>query len=44
MVEQDVEFKSDEENFRLIFVRRIKVNGETLHEKSWKEVIPRDYQ
>lgn len=43
-LEQDVEFKSDEKNFRLIFIRRIKVNGEVLHEKRWDETIPRDFQ
>ena len=43
-LEQDVEFKSDENNFQLIFVRRIKVNDEVLHEKSWDETFPRDFQ
>jgi putative CocE/NonD family hydrolase len=43
-LEQDVEFKSDENNFRLIFIRRIKVNGELFHEKKWDEIIPRDFQ
>jgi putative CocE/NonD family hydrolase len=42
--EQDVSFSSDEENFRLIFNRRVKVNGETRHEKQWDEIIPRDFQ
>ncbi len=43
-LEQDVTFSSDEENFRLIFHRRLKVNGEVTHEKSWDEIIPRDFQ
>ncbi len=43
-LEQDVEFKSDENNFRLIFIRRILVNGELLHEKQWDEIFPRDFQ
>jgi len=42
--EQDVEFSSDTENFRLIFNRRVKVNGRVKHEKHWDEIIPRDFQ
>jgi putative CocE/NonD family hydrolase len=42
--EQEVEFSSDAVNFRLIFKRRVKLNGEVIHEKEWDEVIPRDYQ
>jgi putative CocE/NonD family hydrolase len=42
--EQDVEFSSDETNFRLIFRRRVRQDGELIHEKSWDEIIPRDYQ
>ncbi len=43
-LEQDVTFSSDEDNFHLIFHRRLKVNGEVTHEKSWDEIIPRDFQ
>jgi uncharacterized protein len=43
-LEQDVEFTSDVNNFRLKFIRRIKVNGEVLHEKTWDDLIPRDFQ
>ena len=43
-LEQDVEFESDLEDFRMKFVRRIKVNGQLLHEKNWDEVFPRDFQ
>lgn len=43
-VEQDVTFKSGAKNFRLIFVRRFKVNGTLMHEKTWDETIPRDFQ
>jgi hypothetical protein len=43
-LEQDVEFKSDPKNFRMIFIRRIKVDGEIVHEKHWDEVFPRDFQ
>ena len=42
--EQNVEFKSDEENFYLTFHRWVSVNGELYKEKVWKEVIPRDFQ
>ena len=42
--EQNVEFKSDEENFYLIFHRWVSVNGELYKEKVWQEVIPRDFQ
>ena len=42
--EQNVEFKSDEENFYLDFHRRVLVNDELFKEKSWEEVIPRDFQ
>ena len=43
-LEQDVEFKSDQNNFRLVFIRRIKVNGKIIHEKRWDEIFPRDFQ
>ncbi|SVB96228.1 uncharacterized protein METZ01_LOCUS249082, partial [marine metagenome] len=42
--EQNVEFKSDEENFYLKFHRWVSVNGELYKEKVWQEVIPRDFQ
>jgi len=42
--EQNVEFKSDEDNFYLIFHRWVSVNGELYKEKVWEEVIPRDFQ
>ena len=42
--EQEVEFSSDATQFRLIFKRRARVDGEVLHEKEWDEVIPRDFQ
>jgi hypothetical protein len=43
-LEQDVEFKSDPKNFRMIFTRRLIVNGEIVHEKHWDETFPRDFQ
>jgi putative CocE/NonD family hydrolase len=42
--EQDVVFSSDLENFRLVFTRRLKVNGQVVREKHWDELIPRDFQ
>jgi len=42
--EQEVQFSSDAENFRLIFKRRVNLDGEVIHEKEWDEVIPRDFQ
>ena len=43
-MEQNVVFKSDLKNFHMNFIRRFKVDGETLHEKQWKEIFPRDFQ
>jgi len=42
--EQNVEFKSDPENFYLTFHRWVSVNGTLLREKVWEETIPRDHQ
>ena len=42
--EQEVLFSSDIKNFRLIFKRWLRVNGEIVHEKQWDETIPRDFQ
>ncbi len=42
--EQTVEFTSDEQNFRLKFHRWVDVDGERFREKTWDEVIPRDFQ
>ena len=43
-MEQNVVFKSDLKNFHMNFIRRFKVDGETLHEKQWDEIFPRDFQ
>ena len=43
-MEQNVVFKSDLKNFYMNFIRRFKVDGETLHEKQWNEIFPRDFQ
>jgi hypothetical protein len=42
--EQDVTFRSDKQNFHLLFERRLLVNGELYREKRWDETIPRDFQ
>ncbi|MDA9109378.1 CocE/NonD family hydrolase [Woeseiaceae bacterium] len=42
--EQNVEFKSDPENFKLKFHRWILVDGEKQRERIWEEAIPRDFQ
>ena len=42
--EQNVEFKSDPENFDLTFHRWVSINGEKFKEKKWQETIPRDFQ
>ena len=42
--EQNVEFRSDPENFYLNFHRWVSINGELYKEKVWQEVIPRDFQ
>ena len=43
-LEQDVEINSELKNLRMIFTRRLKVNGEIEHEKHWDETFPRDVQ
>ena len=43
-MEQNVVFKSDLKNFHMNFIRRCKVDGETVHEKQWNETFPRDFQ
>jgi hypothetical protein len=42
--EQTVEFTSDEENFTLKFHRWAVEDGELYVEKTWEEVLPRDFQ
>ena len=42
--EQNVEFRSDPENFYFTFHRWVSINGELYKEKVWQEVIPRDFQ
>lgn len=42
--EQEVEFTSDKENFYLSFHRWVLEDGKLFAEKTWEEVLPRDYQ
>jgi putative CocE/NonD family hydrolase len=42
--EQDVLFRSDARNFHLRITRRARVDGELVHDRTWRETIPRDYQ
>ncbi len=42
--EQNVEFKSNLENFNLKFHRWVLVDGEKYKERVWEETIPRDFQ
>lgn len=43
-LEQEVAFTSDVESFRLVFDRRVRVNGELIREKRWDETFSRDFQ
>ncbi|HLF30842.1 MAG TPA: CocE/NonD family hydrolase [Xanthomonadales bacterium] len=38
-----LEFSSDVENFYYRYTRRLQQDGETIREKHWEEVIPRDF-
>ena len=40
----ELEFSSDRENFHYRYTRRLLENGELLREKTWEEIIPRDFQ
>ncbi len=42
--EQDVDFRSDAENFYLTIDRRVRVDGALYRERQWSETIPRDFQ
>ena len=42
--EHELSFSSDLENFHLVIKRRVLEDGEVLHEKTWSEAIPRDFQ
>jgi hypothetical protein len=42
--EAELAFRSDLDNFHYHYVRRVSENGKVIREKSWDEIIPRDYQ
>lgn len=42
--EQEVQFSSDPDHFRLTIHRRVFQNDKLFREKTWDEQIPRDYQ
>ena len=42
--EAELDFSSDAENFHYRYLRRVSENGEVVREKTWNEIIPRDYQ
>jgi predicted acyl esterase len=42
--ENSLEFRSDPENFYYRYTRRVKEDGEPVKEKTWEEVVPRDFQ
>jgi predicted acyl esterase len=39
-----LDVSSDRDNFYYRYTRKLAVNGSTVREKTWEEVIPRDYQ
>ena len=43
-MEQNVELKSDLNNFYLNFIRILKLNEKILHEKEWNKTFQRDFQ
>ena len=43
-MEQNVELKSDLNNFHLNFIRLFKLNEKILHEKEWNKTFQRDFQ
>jgi putative CocE/NonD family hydrolase len=42
--EAKLEFRSDRETFHYDYTRRLLENGKLVREKSWHDVIPRDFQ
>ena len=42
--EAELSFRSDAENFYYEYTRRLTEDGRELREKTWRDVIPRDYQ
>jgi predicted acyl esterase len=44
IVEGDLSFTSDRENFYYAYTKRLLENGKLIKEKTWEETIPRDHQ
>ncbi len=44
ILEGDLSFTSDRENFIYVYTRRLLENGKVIREKTWEETIPRDHQ
>ena len=42
--ESALTFRSDRENFYYTCVRRLRKDGALVREKTWEDLIPRDYQ
>jgi len=43
IVEGDLSFTSDRENFYYAYTKRVLENGKLIREKTWKKTIPRDH-
>ena len=43
IVEGDLSFTSDRENFYYTYTKRLLENGKLIREKTWEEAIPRDH-
>ena len=44
IVEGDLSFTSDSENFYYVYTKRVLENGKLIREKTWEEAIPRNHQ
>jgi hypothetical protein len=42
--EAKLEFRSDRDSFHYDYTRRLLENGNLVREKTWHDVIPRDFQ
>ena len=39
-----LEFRSDRDDFHIVYTRRLQRDGELIRERTWRETIPRDFQ
>jgi putative CocE/NonD family hydrolase len=44
LIQGVLEFRSDRDNFHMVYTRRLKRNGELVRERIWRETISRDFQ